>query len=705
VAVEAAEGYSEVMTRILAALLLLLGLAAPAAAQIDRAPKVQARLIAEAGEIAPAGTVAVALEEIIRPGWHTYWVNPGDAGAPTTLDWSLPAGWSAGAIQWPYPKRLPVGPLMDYGYEGKVWLLTAVTAPSGAKPDANVVLHAHATWLVCRDVCVPEETDLTLPLTVSASPSPPYATDAADFAAARSRLPVASPWPVTFHAGRSLDLFVASPALAGADPKGVSFFPLRADVLNAPAPQKLGTADNGIVLSLAPTKKASALKTLDGDLVVTSRDGSVEAFAVSAKAGTVPQVPFAQPGDLSLPLALAFAFLGGLILNLMPCVLPILAIKALAVASHAKSSRAVAMRESLAYGVGAALSFLALGGAVVALRAGGAAIGWGFQLQEPAVVAGSALLMFAVGLNLSGAFEISQGIAAGDSLARRGGSTGAFFTGVLAVAVAAPCTAPFMAAALGFALSQSTGLALAVFAALGLGFALPFTAIGFSPRLLSLIPKPGPWMIRFRELLAFPMYGAAAWLAWVLSEEAGSQGLLAVFAGALALGFAAYAWSASRGAKPRWRAAGALAALAALALAVASIVYAGGGGRAPAAGQIAEAGGMDAQPYSAAALNTLRGENRPVFIDATAAWCITCLVNEKVAFSDAAVRAEFAKKHIAYLMADWTNRDAAITALLQAHGRSGVPLYLYYAPGAVEAKVLPQILTPHEVLGAIGTEP
>jgi len=690
------------MIRLFAALAMLLGFSAPAIAQIDQQPKVHARLIAEQGEVAPGGTVSVALEEIIRPGWHTYWINPGDAGAPTTLAWTLPAGWSAGAIQWPYPKRLPVGQLMDYGYEGKVWLLASLTAPADAKPDTNVVLHAHATWLVCKDVCIPEETDLSLPLTVSASPSPPYATDEADFAAARAELPIASPWPVSFHVGDSLDLLVAAPAMAKAEPKDVAFFPLRDDVLNAPAPQRLGTAEEGIVLRLTPTKKAAALKTLDGDLVVTSRDGSVQAFAVSATPGAMPQASFTQAsGGLSLPLALAFAFLGGLILNLMPCVLPILAMKALTVASHAKASRSVAMRESLAYGIGAVASFLALGGAVVALRAGGAAIGWGFQLQEPAAVAGFALLMFAVGLNLSGAFEIAQGITAGDTLARRGGSLGAYFTGVLAVAVAAPCTAPFMAAALGFALSQSAGMALGVFAALGVGFALPFTAIGFSPRLLSLIPKPGSWMIRFRELLAFPMYGAAAWLAWVLSEEAGSQGLIAVFVGALALGFAAYAWSVSRDAKSHWRRTGAVAAVVALAVVAASVVYADGGVPRSAAAPGA-AGPLAAQAYSPERLAALRAQNRAVFVDATAAWCITCLVNEKVAFSNADVQAAFAKKRIAYLVADWTNRDAAITALLQAHDRSGVPLYLYYAPGAGQPTVLPQVLTPGEVLDAIG---
>jgi thiol:disulfide interchange protein DsbD len=339
--------------------------------------------------------------------------------------------------------------------------------------------------------------------------------------------------------------------------------------------------------------------------------------------------------------------------------------------------------------------------AVIALRAGGVAVGWGFQLQEPAAVGGFALLIFAVGLNLSGVFELAGGIDTGDALTRKGGALGAFFTGVLAVAVAAPCTAPFMAAALGFALTQSAASALAIFTALGLGFAAPFVAIGLSPALLRLLPKPGAWMLRFKQLLAFPMYGAAAWLVWVLAQEAGPQGLVLALAGMLALAFAAWAWDSSRNAHPRWRAIGAIVALLALLGAVSTLVFLEQAQPAAAA-QAMNSEGIPSEPYSEARLAQLRAEQRPVFVDATAAWCITCLVNEKVALSAARVRAAFAQRHIALLIADWTRRDAAITSLLDAHGRSGVPLYLYFAPGASDAQVLPQVLTPDTVLSAIG---
>jgi len=305
-----------------------------------------------------------------------------------------------------------------------------------------------------------------------------------------------------------------------------------------------------------------------------------------------------------------------------------------------------------------------------------------------------------VGLNLSGVFELAGGMVAGDALTRKGGALGAFFTGVLAVAVAAPCTAPFMAAALGFALTQSAVSALAIFVALGVGFAAPFVAIGLSPALLRLLPKPGAWMLHFKQLLAFPMYGAAAWLVWVLAQEAGPQGLVLALAGMLALAFAAWVWDSSRNAGVRWRAVGAIAALLALIGALSTLVFLEQS-QPVAAAQAMTREGIPSEAYSEVRLSELRAQHRPVFVDATAAWCITCLVNEKVALSSAPVRAAFAQKHVALLIADWTRRDAAITSLLSAHGRSGVPLYLYFAPDAPDAKVLPQVLTPDTVLDAL----
>ena len=382
----------------------------------------------------------------------------------------------------------------------------------------------------------------------------------------------------------------------------------------------------------------------------------------------------------------------------MPCVLPVLAMKAFALSSQAGRDRAEAVRESLAYGIGAILSFVGLGALLIALRAGGQAIGWGFQLQEPIIVAGFALLMFGVGLNLSGVFEIAA-FGGGESLTRTSGEVGSFFTGVLAVAVAAPCTAPFMAAALGYGLTQPAIVSLSIFLALGLGFAAPFVLIGISPALMRALPKPGAWMLRFKEALAFAMYGTAAWLVWVLAQQAGANAVASVLAAMVAAGFGAWVWGVSRSFSPRGRGIGAFVTLIAIVVSLSCLALLKTS--ATQASSSVNVTGLASEPYSAARLASLRAGGRPVFVNATAAWCITCLVNDEAALSSARVHDAFNAHHIAYLVADWTRRDPEITKLLAEHGRSGVPLYLYYAPGAPEPKVLPQILTEGEVLAAI----
>jgi thiol:disulfide interchange protein DsbD len=671
------------MTRIVVVLLALL--AVPALAQ-EGGPKVAARLVAEGG-VSPGGAVTVALEEQIADGWHTYWANPGDAGSPTQIEWQLPPGWKADAIQWPVPKRLPVGPLMDYGYEGRLWLLTRLTAPADVK--GPVEIKAHASWLVCKNICIPEEQALTLTL----NPGGVDPAVAKDFAAARALLPVASPWKVSYALGQTLDLYVAAPSLAAAHPRSADFFPASAGLIKNAAPQLVGYAKDGLVLRLTPGAKVHG--ALNGLLVLTSTDGSVQALEISAPPGPVPVASFessaGDSGDLTLWLAIAFAFIGGLILNVMPCVLPILAMKALALARHGEEGR----RESFAYAAGAVISFAGLGLAIVALRAGGASVGWGFQLQSPVAVAGFALLVFAVGLNLSGVFEVGS-VTAGEGLTHKGGFTGAFFTGVLAVAVAAPCTAPFMAAALGFALSQTAVSALLIFVALGLGFALPFILLGIWPRALSFLPKPGGWMLTLKQALAFPMYAAAAWLVWVLAQEAGARGTIIILGIMIAVAFAAWLYTATRDLSAKGRGIGAVAVLLILALALAHMMLLND---MPPPTQTTQAARGEA--YSAAKLAAYRAKGTPVFVDATAAWCITCLVNEDAVLSKDSVKQAFADKHVVYMVADWTSQNPEITALLKENGRSGVPMYAYYAPGAAKPVLLPQILTQAGVLAAL----
>jgi len=694
----------------------LLAQGAPAHAQSgalpDAAPKVQASFIAEHAAVTPGGKVTVALRELIREKWHTYWVNPGDSGAPTVINWQLPEGWTAAAPQFPYPERIPVGPLMNFGYENEVVLLSEITAPANATPGQTVTLEADVMWLVCSDVCIPEETHLSLPLPVAADAPPPSGENAELFAAARSKLPHASPWKARYQANDTrFGLLLEAPELATARPKSAVFYPYADGMVEPPAAQNAGTSSAGLVLNSTPgwkmttAEKRSGVETIKGLLVLTGSDGRVDALDLEAVPGVVPAASVALAGDSNLGLlsAMLFAVLGGLILNLMPCVFPVLSMKALALA--AKRDAPDAARASvLAYGAGVLVSFAALAGVLIALQAGGAAVGWGFQLQQPLFVMALALLMFAIGLNLSGLYEIAGGAlaGAGEKLTRTSGTAGSFFTGVLAVIVATPCTAPFMGAAMGYALTQDAVFALAVFLALGIGFALPFVLLGFFPRALSFLPKPGRWMTSLRQILAFPMYGAAIWLVWVLSLQTGSDGLLLALGSALALAFGLWALGRAQISDGFGRRAGYATAALALLGSVALTSYVGTLARPAAAARQANAESVIGyEPYTAARLEALRAEGRPVFINATAAWCITCLVNDRVALSGDGLKNAFAEHKVAALKADWTNQNPEITALLAAQQRSGVPLYLYYAPGAQVPVVLPQILTESIVLAAL----
>jgi thiol:disulfide interchange protein len=687
---------------------------APARAQSgalpDAEPKVHATLIPEKKAVAPGETVTLALHEAIRKGWHTYYLNPGDSGAPTEIKWMLAAGWKAGAIEWPYPERLPVGPLMNFGYEDAVTLLVPVTVPKEAVPGSTAMLAADVNWLVCSDVCIPEETHLTLGLPVVAVPVPPDPGQTTLFADARARLPRASPFKAVFDAGnKRFVLLIESAQLTRQPPRSAAFFPAADGFMEAAAPQAMGLSPKGLVLEtstgwkMKTAAKRKGVDSMDGILMLTIADGRVDALDVTAKPGIVPAatISFAQGDGIGVLLAIAFAFLGGLILNLMPCVLPVLSMKALALAKKANAPHHAKV-SAIAYGLGALASFLGLAALLLGLRAAGQSVGWGFQLQQPLFVATIALLMFAVGLNLSGVFEVDAGTSGiGHRLASKAGATGSFFTGVLAVVVATPCTAPFMGAAMGYALGASTPTVIAVFASLALGFAFPFMLLGLWPRALKLLPRPGAWMATLRQVLAFPMYGAAIWLIWVLAQQSGSDGVLVGLSAALALAVALWAYgrsqhAASANARLRERAVAAVA----LVLALITVPNVGIGGAPPSSSEGTSA--LDYEPYSAAKLASLREEGRPVFVNATAAWCITCLVNERVALSSSAVEGAFAAHKVAALKADWTNGDPEITALLAANRRDGVPLYLYYAPGAPAPKVLPQLLTQSSIIAALG---
>jgi thiol:disulfide interchange protein DsbD len=595
-------------------LILLVAIAAPVFADPVRTPHVEAELVADRDALVPGEPIAVALRLAMIPGWHTYWRNPGDSGEPTRLAWRLPTGFAAGELEWPVPQRIPVGPLMNFGYTGEVLLPVRLEVPRDLRAGGAVTLAAKANWLVCEVPCVQEEAELsvTLPVAARSTEDPRWAKA---IAAARASVPTAPD-------GRSLSarsepggasLFFL-PA-AGVAPKEAFFLPFDEGKIEPAAPQALAPEGEGYRLRLAAAAQpVGALERLTGILVEPGRS----AHTVDVPIG-------AALADMGLLVALAAAFAGGLILNLMPCVLPVVSIKVLGFAAEGRSR----LRHGLFYSAGVLISFWLLAAALIALRALGAQLGWGFQLQSPVAVALLAALFLALALNLSGLFELRLVLATGPS--------GQFLSGVLAVVVASPCTAPFMGVALGYALLESDWRTLAVFTALGVGMALPYALLAAFPGWRSHLPKPGPWMVRLKQVLALPLYATVAWLLWVLAQQ---------LAPPTAAPHAAW------------------------------------------------------QPFSGEKVAALVSAGTPVFVDFTAAWCVTCQVNERVVLAREDVLAAFRSRGVTLVRADWTRRDAEITRALSAVGRGGVPAYVLYRPGRAP-QVLPELLTRERLLEAL----
>ncbi len=685
--------------RFATAIAFALTLAGAASAQPVTTPHVTAQLVAQTAGAAPGSTLYTAVILTAEKGWHTYWRNPGDAGEATKITWTLPEGWRAGDIVWPAPKRLPVGPIMNYGYEGRVVLATPIEVPATARPGDRATFSANIDYLVCAEVCVPgsAKTSLVLPVAAGAPPMDPT------WGPVIENNLTAAPKPAGLtarfqRAGSRLTLAAAGAPLAGLSPSEVYFFPYDDTLIDQAKPQTVERGPRGLTLSLTPgtafagagpAKAAGVLQIDDKVYEIAATPGPPPAGAAGLGALS------GGARALGLPLAIVLAFLGGLILNLMPCVFPILSMKAAALARHGGGGEARA--EGVAFLAGVLATFLLLAGALIAARAAGEAAGWGFQLQSPLNVALLCLVMLGAALNLSGLFEIggsAQGLGSGSL--PQGRLLGSLLTGALAVVVAAPCTAPFMGPALGFALTQSPAIALAVFASLAIGFAAPYTALALIPALTRRLPKPGAWMDGLKKALAFPMYGAAAWLLWVLSQQTGPLGLARLLAAAIALAFGAWLFGVGQ----RLRANGAgglwttLGSAAGLALAIALVSFGPFEPATAARAREPAAGALASTPYSPDRLAALRAARTPVLVNFTAAWCVTCQVNERVAFSSAEVAAAMKRAGVTYMVADWTNRDPAIAKALADEGRIGVPLYLYYPAGAGRPIILPQLLTP-----------
>ena len=716
----------------------------PAAAQLASkpgavvtTPHVRAELIANAPDgVAPGAPVWVGLQITHQPEWHTYWKNAGDSGLPTEMAWTLPAGVSTGEIAWPVPTKIPVGNLANYGYENTVLLPVPLEVSTLYKPPVALGggtpamdIRLKASWLVCRKECIPEEGTFTLPLPLQGS----TALHKAEFDAALA----VQPQPLAKAGTIEVDghnLKVRLEGLpAAVQGKTLGFFPETPEVIRTAAvsgkdwTQSWQGGTWTATLPLADQRSASptvmpvvvALAEADrqaGQPVAWRAEAPVTgawpagaapraevspalqaALTANAAKATAPAGDAPAPSSTTFMAALLGALIGGLLLNLMPCVFPILAIKVLGFARQAGNASAH-RKAGLAYTGGVMLSFLALGGGMLALRAAGAGLGWGFQLQSPGVVAALAALFTLIGLNLVGVFEFGRAAPSSVCSAQaKHPLANDFLSGVLAVVIASPCTAPFMGVSLGFAIGLPAGQALLLFAALGFGLALPYLVAGFVPAVAYLLPKPGPWMGTLRRLLAFPMFATVAWLVWVLGQQSGIDGAGTLLA--LLVCLAAIVWALTLRGRTRVVIATVLIGFTAVLTATIgrNVLQVVEPARLAAASGTA---GQRWQPWSAERVSELSGAGQPVFIDFTAAWCVTCQYNKKSTLSDAAVLADFDAKKVAMLRADWTRRDPAITAALTALGRSGVPVYVLQAPGKPPV-VLTEILGKDEVRAAI----
>lgn len=700
----------------LAALLSAAMLAAPAQAQkTASSDHADGTLVLERSEATPGDTFLGALKLDLADKWHVYWRNPGDSGLPPTVTWTPQPGLTYGDFRFPIPHAIPLGTLMNYGYEHQVVLPFEIKVAADVKPGDMLTIGGTFDYLICADICIPETIDLSVTLPVAAAPKPDE-EGGAIIVDTLAKIPVSLTGKATVErTSTGYRVSVADPAVAtaAADAKNIRFFPDGPEIVHA-ARQTVKTGADGVSIEVVASDFAKpGDQPLPGIVVVTAADGTAKGWEVPAdpgpapagvsdkdfvnedvsgappasSAGGLPPAPLMDFGDLAL--TLGFAFIGGLILNLMPCVLPVLTIKAASLV-HTAHDPKVSRAHGLAYFGGVLVCFAAVGAVLLALRAAGEQAGLGFQLQYPPVTALFALLLFAVGLNLLGVFEIGGSLAGvGGNLADRGGTSGAFFTGLLAAFVGAPCVGPFIAPALGSALTQPAPVVMAVFLMLGVGLAAPFVLLSFTPAFAKILPKPGKWMVTFKQALAFPMFLTVLWLLWVLAAQSGTDGVIAVLAGGIALAFGIWLAHQIGRSLPGKIAAGALVLAAFIAPAVMA-----------SSAKPEAVATATATVWSPEKVEQLRAEGRVIFVDFTARWCITCQFN-KGAMHDASVQKTFADLNVAFLEADWTNKDSVIAAELARHGAPGVPLYLVYPASGGDPVKLDQLLTPGMIEKAV----
>jgi thiol:disulfide interchange protein DsbD len=717
------------LLRTILALMLLLaaGLSAGAATSSADVAHLHVQLVIPTSTLHLGESAQAGLYFKLEQGWHVYWKNAGDSGEPPRIKWALPDGITAGPLQFPAPTRLPLGPLMDFGYENEV-LFPFLVKVSPAAKTGQATLHAKVDWLVCREVCIPGKAELEVVREVSASSGAnnPVEPDASLHARLSNRLPQQP--PVAFKAG-----FQAIPAgfrltvETGQKETQASFFPADQNIIDNPAPQKLTATARGLTLDLkkdanltaSPDQLHGVLELSNGRAYEIAAPAGAPAAAVASPDAT-ESASTANPASAANPVSSAnpanaassapssglariigLAFLGGLILNLMPCVFPVLFLKGLALMQSGSEERHRLRIHGLVYTAGILVSFWILVAVLLALRGAGAQLGWGFQFQSPVFLSLMAGLLFFLALSLAGQFEIGLSLtSAGGSLAAKQGYTGSFFTGVLAVIVATPCAAPFMGVAIGYALAQPAGITFAVFTALALGLAAPYLVLALQPAWTRILPRPGAWMEVLRQAVSVPIFATVIWLAWVLANAYGAAILAALLAGFLLIAIAG--WFLGRWPAKRWSTV--VAAVILIGFVTLSAWAPRNLAAAPTSSSLQGNGG-GWQPWSAETVAHYQSQGRPVFVDFTASWCLSCQVNERVALSKPEVRKAFADANVALLRADWTQHDEAIAQALATLGRSGVPAYVLYVPGEASPRLLPEVLTPGIVTDAINRLP
>ena len=677
-----------------------------------RSKHVEVQLVSEVRAISPGVPFWTAVRMNHDPHWHTYWINPADSGLETMISWDLPAGFEAGEIHWPYPERLEMGPLVTFGFERDVLLMVEITPPETLDPESSVTLKARVDWLECKEVCLPGDAELVMTLPVTDATPPINDTWSEAFATARAEWPIQDPtW--TFSAviepGRYVVTVHPPESLEAHDIDHAEFFILDPELVQYAPPQNWRRVQDGYAFDLLPDDSfGHEAERLRGVLVSSAGwrgPGSEKALYVDVevtRSGALTSSDDEVPG---LALALLFAFVGGLILNLMPCVFPVISIKVMGFVRQAEEARSDVWKHGVVFAFGVLASFWVLAGLLIALRTGGDQLGWGFHLQSPVFLIGMSVLFFLLALNLFGVFEIGTSwMGLGQKTTSSSTWTGSFFSGALATVIATPCTAPFMGVALGYALTLSAPEALLVFTFLGLGMAAPYVWLSASPGWLSRIPKPGPWMESLKQGMGWLLAATVLWLAWVLNIMAGGEAVITLMGVLFVVALGAWIlgrWGALHRAKATRLTAKIMAAVLIFGGLLSGIATANR--LAPAEGGAATStSGMAWETFTPEKFEALRAEGKPVFINFTAAWCLSCQVNERVAFSSRRVQEAFQAKGITPLKADWTNRDDIIGRVLAGYGRSSVPFYVLYGEGTNAAPVtLPEILTPAIVLDAL----